>query len=304
MGRKKPKAKTRKIINQDRGGKGATGGEAGGRRHIVVVSDIHVGCQLGLCPPEGAEQAEGGRYIPSKFQNKLHALWDEFWNKHVPAITEGEDYDIVVNGEFIDGVHHNSVTQWSHNMTDQARAAVDLFKPIKKKCPGDLYVIRGSEAHSGQSGQFDEWIARELGAKPNSIGQSSRYDLWKTLRGGLVHFTHHIGTTSSSAYESTAVYKELVEAYVDAGRWGDRPPDVVVRSHRHRHMCIEVATGNGKALALVTPGWQGKTPFAHKVAGGRQSQPQFGGVVLSWSKTEKFIYARHRVWRLERDKPE
>ena len=275
-----------------------------GNRHIVVVSDLHVGCQLGLCPPGGASKAEGGHYMPSEFQKHLYGLWRHFWDVEVPKITEGEDYDIVVNGEFVDGCHHNSVSQWSHNITDQSKAAIELMKPIVEKCPGEFYAIRGTEAHSGQSGCADELIAQVLGAKQNKIGQYSRYELWKKLRGGLVHFNHHIGTTSSSAYESTAVYKELVEAYVDAGRWGDRPPDVIVRSHRHRHICIEVATANGKALALVTPGWQGKTPFAHKVAGGRQSQPQFGGVVLSWSNTEKFIYARHRVWRLERDDPE
>jgi len=234
----------------------------------------------------------------------MYGMWRRFWEDEVPAITEGEDYDIVVNGELVDGVHHGSVTQWSHNLADQSAAAIKLMEPIVENCLGDLYIIRGTEAHSGKSGQEDERTARELGAKPNKIGQYSRYDLWKNLWGGLIHFTHHIGTTSSAAYESTAVYRELIEAYVDAGRWGDRPPDVIVRSHRHRHICIEVATGRGKALALVTPGWQGKTPFAHKVAGARQSQPQFGGVVLSWSRTEKFIYPRHRVWRLQRDEPE
>jgi len=274
-----------------------------GRRHIVVVSDLHVGCQLGLCPPEGF-MAEGGHYKPSRFQQGVWKLWERFWKVEVPEITEGEDYDIVVNGEFIDGSHHGSTTQWSHNITDQSLAAIQVMKPVVEACPGDFYAIRGTEAHSGQSGCGDEMIASVLGAKKNSIGQSSRYELWKTLRGGLVHFTHHIGTTSSSAYESTAVYKELIEAYVEAGRWGQRAPDVVVRSHRHRHICIEIASQHGKALSLVTPGWQGKTPFAHKVAGARQSQPQFGGVVLSWSNTEKYVYARHRVWRLERDDPE
>lgn len=273
-------------------------------RHIVVVSDLHVGCQLALCPPEGAMQAEGGYYYPSKFQKKIYNMWRQFWDVDVPMITEGEDYDIVVNGEFIDGSHHNSVSQWTHNLTDQAAVAVELMKPIVKKCKGSFYVIRGTEAHSGQSGCMDEQIARELGATPTKDGQYSRYELWKTLWGGLVHFNHHIGTTGSSAYESTAVYKELVEAYVEAGRWGSRPPDVVVRSHRHRHMCIEVASSHGKALSIVTPGWQGKTPFAHKIAGARQSQPQFGGIVLSWSREEQYIYARHRVWRLERDVPE
>ena len=272
--------------------------------HCVVVSDLHVGCQLGLCPARGADIAEGGIYKPSEFQKQVIKMWKYFWNVYVPRITNGEYYDVVVNGECVDGTHHNSTTQWSHNMADQARASVEILKPIKAKCPGKLYIIRGSEAHSGKSGQYDEWIARELDAHPTKEGQFSRYELWKMLGDGLIHFNHHIGTTSSSAYESTAVYRELIESYVESGRWGDRPPDVIVRSHRHRHMCIDISTSNGKASSIVTPGWQGKTPFAHKIAGARQSQPQFGGIILSWSKKEKFIYERHQIWRLERPKPE
>lgn len=272
--------------------------------HIVVVSDLHVGCQLGLCPAGGADIAEGGRYLPSDFQKGVLKLWEEFWGSYVPKITRGEPWDVVINGECVDGVHHNSTTQWSHNLADQAAASLELLRPVKEKCPGKFYIIRGTEAHSGQSGFHDEWIGRELGATKNKIGQFSRYELWKMLGKGLVHFTHHIGTTSSSAYESTAVYRELIEAYVEAGRWGDTPPDVLVRSHRHRHFCIEIATGKGKASSIVTPGWQGKTPFAHKIAGARQTQPQFGGVILSWSTKEGFIYERHKVWRLKRDAPE
>lgn len=273
-------------------------------RHIVVVSDIHCGCQMALCPPDGAEQDGGGMYMPSKFQTALYNLWRHFWDKDVPRLTEGEPYDIVINGECIDGVHHNSVTQWSQNLTDQMKASVKLLMPEVKKCKGRLFVIRGTEAHCGKSGQYDEEVAKQLGAVPSSSGQYSRYELWKNLGNGLIHFTHHIGATGSSAYESTAVYKELVEAYVEAGRWNQRAPDCVVRSHRHRHFNVEVATGNGKALSIVTPGWQGKTPFVHKIAGGRSTQPQFGGVVLSWSRSEGFIYERHSVWRLERDAAE
>ncbi len=272
-------------------------------RHIVVVSDLHVGCQLGICPPRGYK-AEGGMYVPSDWQKQLLKMWNRFWKVEVPTMTKGEPYDVVVNGDIVDGVHHNSVTQWTHNLADQAGAAIELLQPIRDNIEGRFYVVRGTEAHVGQSGSSEEQIARELKANRTKEGQFSRYELWKKLKGGLIHFTHHIGTTSASAYEGTAVYKELVEAFVEAGRWGERPPDCIVRSHRHRHFCCEIATVGGKATSCVTPSWQGKTPFAYKIAGARQTQPQFGGLVLSWSNSEKFIYERHRVWRLERPEAE
>lgn len=271
--------------------------------NIVVVSDLHCGCELGLCPSEGARRDEGGRYMPSPVQKQIWKLWEEFWRVHVPRMTRRQPYTVVVNGECVDGVHHGSKSQWSHNLADQAGCAVEILRPIVKRCQGRLIIIRGTEAHSGKSGEWDEWIARELKAIPNRYGQHSRYELWKMIGSNLVHILHHIGTTSASAYESTALYRELVEAYVDAGRWNDRPPDAIVRSHRHRHFCISVASGRGQAIAVVTPGWQGRTPFAYKVAGSRQSQPQFGGIVLH-SEGQHGISEEHKVWRLERDSPE
>lgn len=270
-------------------------------RSLVVVSDLHCGCRMGLCPPEGARLDDGGTYKPSDFQLHLWNLWQSFWREHVPRMTNGESYVVVVNGETIDGVHHGTTTQWSHNLADQAKCALAVLRSIPIN--GQIYIIRGTEAHSGKSGQWDEWIARELGATQSREGQYSRHELWKRLGNGLVHITHHVGTTSSSAYESTALYRELVEAYVDAGRWGDRPPDAIVRSHRHRHIRVDVATGRGQAVAVVTPGWQGKTPFAFRIAGARQSQPQFGGIVLRWSE-ESGIYEQHQVWRLDRPQAE
>lgn len=274
------------------------------RGSTVYISDLHVGCQLAICPPDGVVLGEGsGKYQPTGFQMKIWEMWRHFWDVDVPILTRGRPYSVVLNGECIDGVHHNSTHQWSHNLADQSKASLKILRPVFDLCGGRMAITRGTEAHSGQSGQWDEWISRELGVKPDKNGNYARYELWHMVGEALVHVTHHVGTTSSSAYESTAVYKELVEAYVDAGRWDDRPPDAVVRSHRHRHMEIAVATGRGKAIAVVTPGWQGKTPFAFRVAGARQSQPQFGGVVLNYHE-DVGIYAQSKVWRLERSEPE
>lgn len=275
-----------------------------GVRHVVVVSDLHVGCQMAIVHPDGARQAEGGWYTPSKFQRMLYGLWEQFWEVEVPIMTQGEPFDIVINGECVDGSHHNAVNQWTQNLTDQCAASIKLIEPLLDKCKR-LFIIRGTEAHSGKSGQQDEQIAREVGAVPCPItGQYSRYELFYGLRDGIIHFTHTVGCVGSQANEASAPLKDLTEFYLESGRWGERPPDAIVRSHRHRHVVVELATCRGKALACVTPAWQGKTPFAYKIAGGRPAQPQFGGICLSWSEKERFIYELHRVWRPDRPEAE
>ncbi len=270
--------------------------------NLVVVSDLHCGCRLGLCPPEGVELDDGGRYMPSSFQQALWDGWTEFWDKFVPDATRGERFGVVINGDALDGVHHKATTQVSQNLSDQALIAETVLAPIVDKCEGAFYMIRGTEAHVGQSGAEEERLARSLGAKPSADGQYARYELWKGVGPKLVHLLHHIGTTGSQAYEATAVHKELTESYVEAARWGERPPDVIVRSHRHRYISTAVATGRGHAIAVVTPGWQGKTPFAWKIPGARLAPPQFGGVVIRYGHGE--VFALPKVWSVGRTQPE
>lgn len=272
-------------------------------KNIVVISDTHFGCQLGLCPPSVTLDS-GGNYKHSALQKKVWQMWTEFWNKWIPQVTKGEDFILVHNGDAIDGKHHNAVTQITQNLHDQRKIAYEVLKPVidNPKCK-KYYHIRGTEAHVGSSAQDEEALAKSLGAIPDEIGNYARWDLWLKLNSSLIHFTHHVGNTNSAAYESTAVYKEMVEAFNEAGRWGDRPPDVVVRSHRHRQFETRIATENGYGISLVTPAWQLKTPFSYRIGLGRSSTPQIGGYLIRHGD-EDSIYTRFKVWKIERSKTE
>ena len=268
---------------------------------LIVFSDTHCGCRLGLHPATPTHLDDGGFYYPSDFQRKVWSLWEEFWNEWVPQVTRGEPYDIVHNGDAIDGVHHGSTTQVSHNIQDQLRIAEACIGPQVQRClasGGTYYHIRGTQAHVGQSGVYEEQLARTLGAKPNELGQHARYDLWKRVGSALVHLLHHVGTTSSAAHEASAVNAELTAEYVEAARWQREPPDFIVRSHRHRSIAVDLNSAKGYAAAIVTPAWQGKTPFVWKVPGARTSEPQFGGILIRQGDEE--FYYRRKVWTMER----
>lgn len=277
-------------------------------RNLIVVSDTHCGCRLAICPPDPIPLDDGGTYHASAFQQKLWLLWREFFDVWVPDVTRGEPYDLLHNGDCIDGSHHGSTTQVSQNIEDQLRIAEALLKPEVAKCKasgGTYYHIRGTQAHVGQSAVWEEQLAMRLGAKPNKLGQYARYDLWKRVggKGGpLVHALHHIGSTSSAAHESSAVNAELAASYVEAARWKREPPTYVVRSHRHRSIAVDLDCANGYAAAIVTPAWQGKTPFVWRIPGGRLSEPQVGGVLIRRGDEEH--YYRRRVWSFDRSEEE
>lgn len=274
-------------------------------KNAVVISDLHIGSKLGLCCPHFVLD-EGTPIGQTPLQKKTWSYWEHFWKEWVPQVTKGESYVIVNNGDTIDGDHHNTSSILTKNWTDQEELAFDILYPVVNDhlCAG-YYHIRGTEAHGGESGQAEERLAKRLDAKADEIGNHARWELWSRLgeNNSLVHFTHHIGTTSSAAYESTAVWKELVEAYNEAGRWGNEPPDCVVRSHRHRQFEIRIPTEKGYGIVFVTPGWQLKTPFVYRGALGRSGTPQIGGYVIR-EGNEDSLFTRFKVWTIKRPKEE
>lgn len=268
-------------------------------KNIIVVSDTHCGCRLGLCPPK-MRLDDGGEYEHSKLQAKTWQMWLEFWHKWVPQVTKGEKFIVVHNGDIIDGVHHQAVTQISHNLEDQMSIAREVMAvPLKMKNCAEYYQIRGTEAHSGKSAQNEEMLARELKAIEDEFKQRSRWEMWLRVGDALINFGHHVGVTSSASYEATAVYKELVEAYTEAGRQKLAPPDCVIRSHRHRYFKTEISTETGLGMSVITPGWQLKTPNAFRYVLGRTSTPQIGGILIRHGDEDN-IYTRTRVWHVER----
>ena len=266
---------------------------------LVVISDSHCGCKLGLCPADQEIQLDdGGTYKASPVQGYIWHHWRKFWDEFVPAETKGEPYAVVHNGDAVDGVPHKATTPISHNLQDQENIAAACLEPIVELCQGRYYQVRGTEAHVAKSGASEESLARRLGAVKNREGQSATWELWKRVGPCIAHFSHHIGTTQSAHHESAAVNAEISKMLVDAARFQQQIPDIAVRSHRHQYTEVILPAhrqewGPGanqhRIRSIVTPAWQAKTPFAYKVARGRP--PQFGGVVIRWSGKELYTVA-------------
>ena len=269
--------------------------------NLICISDTHCGCRTGLCPPQTIHFDYGGYYVPSNFQQKVWAWWEEFQNVWIPTVTRGEPWDLLHNGDAIDGTHHGSTTQISQNINDQVTIAELALGPLVAACRasgGKYYHVRGTEAHVGKSGEYEERLAKNLGAEPDAEGHFARYELWKRVGDALVHALHHIGTSGSMAYETSAVMNEIAQMYTNAARWDEEPPDFVVRGHRHKHIEVRLKTYKGWATGVVIPSWQGKTPFAWKVPGARITEPQFGGVLIRQGD-EKF-FSDAVVWNISR----
>jgi len=244
---------------------------------IIAISDTHVGGFEGLCPGDGIQLDSGNRFMPSKFQSYVWECWEHFWHHWVPAQTKHAKRIVVVhNGDVVDGNHHEAVNLLG-NVATQEKAAVRILKPIADKYP--LYMVRGTEAHGGKSEQSTERVAETLKCQEDKdTGNRTWWQVWLDIDGRVFQFAHHIGTTSSAAYETSAPMRELVAGLVESAQWKQRLPDVFVRSHRHRFLPISIPSVNGRIQLVVTPAWQLRTPMIERVD--RMRLPHIGGVIF------------------------
>jgi len=259
-------------------------------KNIVVISDTHFGSTLSICPPK-FQLDDGGFYTPSPLQRTLWRYWTDFWG-WIDERLDGAPHILVHNGDVLDGVHHKTTTLVSHNLKDQENMSVQCLQPRVDKAL-KFFQIRGTEAHVGPSADCEERIAKRLNADVDpDTNQHSRWELTMKFGREILHFSHHIGTTSSTAYESSAPMREIAASFIEAGQWGDVSPTILVRSHRHRY--IEVKPANCRIV--VTPAWQAKTPFVFKMD--RMRSPMFGGLLIRLG--DEGVHIREKIYTIRR----
>lgn len=251
----------------------------------VVISDLHIASYAGLCPPSGIRLDGGGSYLPNKFQVEVYQFWRHFWEKFVPAhAPRGRKLKfIVVNGDALEGIHHSRTAIVATTWEDMVKAATEILRPLTKMTK-HLFIVRGTEAHSAPMAEAEENLGEKLNAIKNEVGDWSHWQLWLEAEKVPFQFAHHIGVTSSAAYETSAPMRELIAGLVEAAQWGRPMPKIIVRSHRHRYTRVPLPTADGDIELVVTPGWQLRTVHVEKID--RMRMPHIGGVVFQMENGE------------------
>jgi len=258
----------------------------------VVLSDGHVGSTVGLWP--GAHPIEGGgEYAANQYQRWLSDCWavmlDEVRSFRPRPI-------VVFNGDPIQGVNTRDGQLITNKVDIQIEAAARVYGPLRALA-SRWYQVRGTEWHEGKSAEFVELLAQRLRAeKDPGSGQWSWWELYLAVEEGgpVIHFAHHVGTSSVPWYEATVPLRDTLLLLAELWRfYGARAPNVrmVVRSHRHRYIHVDAPPD---IHAVVTPAWQLKTAFAHKKAA--SMVPQVGYVVIEWDGQD--LVVRPRIFEL------
>ena len=133
---------------------------------VAIVGDIHSNSTVAVCPPR-VQLDDGGEYVASQPQRWIWRQWLLFWGEVFErrAALDCPIY-IILNGELADDNYHPTTQLITRNPADQMALARRVLEPVTARLgDGDrLFVLRGTEAHSGPSGAMDEALAVDLGA--------------------------------------------------------------------------------------------------------------------------------------------
>lgn len=241
---------------------------------LAITSDQHSNSTIGLCPPQGTRLDDGGTYQPSVPQRWLWDNWLDF-HARVAELRRALKARLVyvVNGDAFDGDHHETTQIITRDEDSQAYIATEVFGVVRDLKPDQMHVVRGTRVHVGSK---EEGLGKFLGAVRDPVTKNwSAYHVRLNLNGLRVDCQHHTSVGGLPWTMPGGVARLAFRTRVEYLDRGLTPPDLIIRSHKHVHCDSYDAH---KTRAIVTPAWQLKTEFGHRVA--PDSIADVGGLIV------------------------
>lgn len=234
---------------------------------------------MALCPPAVTTE-DGGTYRANAGQLEIWRVWTHFWDEVKRLRGAGRKRRtlyVIINGEIIDGDHHNTTQLITRNCVTQLGIAILAFEPVFNLKPDHIFMIRGTPAHSGENGQWDEAFARDIRAEKDQLsGTHSWWWLPLEVEGILFDIAHH----GRSGYRPWTVHNApnmlAAQIMMDYAAKGDRIPDLALRGHVHKALD---SWDNYPVRVLNNPSWQFSTGYGQRIAPG-EILPIGGNIIL------------------------
>ncbi len=262
---------------------------------LAITSDQHCGSTVALAPPV-VHLDDGGKYEASKPQQWLWQRWNDYW-KRVEQVRRAKKATLVqvYNGDLTEGDHHKTTQILSGNPTAQAVVVNEVLRvPLALK-PDHIVGIRGTEAHVGPSGAFEERIFTGLRkdgwpvVRDEHTGNSSHWHWTMEYQGVRLDIAHHGKFGSRPSTKMNTVVALAFDIFTRAAIEGRPHPHLAVRSHMHQ----VGDTGDIYPTRLIQmPAWQLATAYIHRLNPGAIAD--VGGIIVTIDKgtieVEKVIY--------------
>jgi len=249
---------------------------------LAITSDQHCGSTVALCPPK-IQLDDGGEYHASVPQQWLWGRWLAFWQRaEAVRRSVGGTFLQVYNGDLTEGDHHKTTQILSGNPTAQAAVVNEVLRvPLALK-PDGIVGIRGTEAHVGPSGAFEERIFTGLRKdgwpviREPLTGNGSHWHWTMTHQGVRLDIAHHGKFGSRPSTKMNTVVALAFDIFTRHALAGRPHPHLAVRSHMHQFG----DTGSIYPTRLIQmPAWQLATAYIHRLNAGAIAD--VGGVIVT-----------------------
>ena len=156
----------------------------------------------------------------------------------------------------------------------------------------DVYVIRGTEAHTGPDSELEEAFAKDIKAVPDKDNGNHSWS-WLTgrfdgLQVDIAHKTTIGGRAWTEANGINYLASDVLQRYAERD---ERPPDLAVRAHVHKSFD---SYDNKRVRALILPCWKLIDSYGHSLNPVRWSH--FGAVVFV---IENGVIRKEQKWKTE-----
>jgi len=267
---------------------------------LAISTDEHSGSKLGLCPPE-IELYDGGTYLASKAQRWIWQCHQGYWDGIAKRKKKHKcETGVVHLGDHGDLNKHGSYQYISMNQQDVKNIALRNFEKESKVADWKVF-LKGTAAHGGKSGWFEDWIAEDLDAIPDpETGEHSWIYCRMQIEGLLCEFYHHPGTVGRLFHtEQSALDRMSAEIFSRCHDSGEPVPDLVFYGHVHYY---GQSSPSKKPHVVYCPGWQLSTDFVHRIGRGYYS-PRIGGLIVTvngkdYTIVDDYLYRPQRkvIW--------
>ena len=236
---------------------------------VWVTSDMHTNSFTGLSPYYF--EHEGGTHKANELQRWLWRNWRDMWEKRATAVKLEEKLPLIYvhNGDAHDGPGvKQSPAVITRNESDMLRLAVQVIEPALNVADR-VYIMRGTEAHTGKQAWREESLAEDIGAEKSPDGTYSWWRLFANWGGVLFDVRHHPETSGTKNWTRDAAHGRIAfEVLSDYVLNGMTPPDVALRAHTHVFGEGVSHKGQYTTRAYTTPPWQKTTSYGHRIAAG------------------------------------
>lgn len=255
---------------------------------------MHVNSSVAICMPE-VELDDGGAYRASPAQSWIYDNWLRLIDR-VKGIAG--DKVLISVGDMCEGDKKDQTYQIiTRNPATVVKAALDILKPMTSAVDS-TFVVRGTAAHVGKSGNLEEIAAYSLDkVRTTDSGLSSFYHLPLSVDDVLIDTAHHCTMGRLPWTRNSSADRYAHQVFAEYSQSDRRPPHLVFRGHQHRW--ADSYDANPKTRVVCLPAWTLATEYTNKIAPGALAEIGAAIVYCDDGKyeIEKFkVEPRKPIW--------